>query len=103
MGAMDRHRVFAVALAFASVLSTAFADLASTYPMSELLDWERESQMQMSISGADGDVVPFIYSVVPLTGSDLGLNDTQRDGGVSAHEPTSSLPMERTCLSEAAN
>lgn len=74
-------RALAAALAFANVLSMACADLAQTYPMSEVLDWERASQMQMSVSGADGDVIPFLYAVIPLT-TDLGLNESQTDRGV---------------------
>lgn len=83
MGATRRHRAFAAALALANALSMVCADLAQTYTMSEVLDWERSSEMQMSVSGADGDIIPFLYTVIPLT-TDLGLNESQTDRGVSA-------------------
>lgn len=91
-----RPRGLSAALAFANVLSMACADLAQTYPMSEVLDWERASQMQMSVSGADGDVIPFLYAVIPLT-TDLGLNESQTDRGVGTlaslpNHPAHSLP-----------
>lgn len=92
MGAIRRHRAFAAALAFANALSMVCADLAQTYPMSEVLDWEKNSEMQMSVSGADGDIVPFLYTVIPLT-TDLGLNESQTDRGVSASaRPLAPIP-----------
>ncbi|KAF3765801.1 hypothetical protein M406DRAFT_68207 [Cryphonectria parasitica EP155] len=77
---MGWHRASALALAFASALSMVCADLAQTYPMSTPLDWEVASEMQLSVSAADEDVVPLIYTVIPLT-TDLGLNESQTDRG----------------------
>lgn len=67
-------------LAAANIISVANADLAETYTMTEVLDWQKQSEMQMAISATDGDIVPLIYTVIPLT-SDLGLNESQKDRG----------------------
>lgn len=48
--------------------------------MSEVLDWQIDSQMQLSVT-SDGDLLPILYSVIPLT-ADLGLNETQTNRGV---------------------
>lgn len=77
MARLSRLQAFAVA----SVVSTVSADLAQTYPMSEVLDWEIDSQMQLSVT-SDGDLLPILYAVIPLT-ADLGLNESQTDRGVS--------------------
>lgn len=69
------------AFVMASVVSTVCAGLAETYPMSEVLDWEIDSQMQLSVT-SDGDLLPILYAVIPLT-ADLGLNESQTDRGVS--------------------
>lgn len=69
------------AFVVASVVSTVCAGLAETYPMSEVLDWEIDSQMQLSLT-SDGDLLPILYAVIPLT-ADLGLNESQTNRGVS--------------------
>jgi hypothetical protein len=74
--------VFSLVLLAATWLSMVCADLARTYPMS-VTDWELESQMQLSIT-SEGSVIPIKYTVLPLT-SDLGLNESQADRGVSAN------------------
>lgn len=77
---MARFSTLMVALAAANVVSVAYADLAETYTMTEVLDWQRDSEMQLGISATDGDIVPLTYTVLPLT-SDLGLNESQTDRG----------------------
>lgn len=75
----SRLSTLAAVLAATNVFSVAFAGLAETYTMTELLDWQKQSEMQLTISATDGDV-PLIYTVIPLT-SDLGLNESQTDRG----------------------
>lgn len=77
---MGRLEAFTVASVVATLLPVVCADLAQTYPMSEVLDWEIESQMQLSLT-SDGDIIPILYTVIPLT-ADLGLNESQTDRGV---------------------
>lgn len=84
------------AFAVASVVSTVCADLAQTYPMSEVLDWEIDSQMQLSVT-SDGDLLPILYAVIPLT-ADLGLNESQTDRGVSEMVPFCFRLMDYTIL-----
>lgn len=74
------HRTAALALALANVLSTVCADLAEIFPMTARA-WQVDSEIQMAVSASDGDVVPLLYTVIPLT-TDLGLNQTQADRGV---------------------
>ncbi|KAL1861632.1 hypothetical protein Daus18300_008748 [Diaporthe australafricana] len=50
--------------------------MAGTYTMTEVLDWQRRSEMQMLISASEGDPVPLSYTVIPLT-TNLGLNESQ--------------------------
>lgn len=76
--------VAVLAVSCAILLPVVRADMASTYAMTELLDWETDSQMQMSISASDGDdMLPLsmLFTVIPLT-TDLGLNESQLDRGV---------------------
>lgn len=80
MGNVRQHRAFAAAITFAGAFSTVSADMVATFPMSQVLDWEKESQMQMSI-GADGFMDAYLYTVIPLT-TDLGLNESQTNRGV---------------------
>ncbi|CAN8103801.1 unnamed protein product [Discula destructiva] len=68
----------AATLIGATWLSTVCADVARTYPMS-VLDWEVESQMQLSIT-SEGQTIPMTYAVIPLT-ADLGLNESQTSRG----------------------
>lgn len=68
------------AVTVTAFVSMVCADLAETYPMSEVLDWQVDSQMQLSVT-SDGDLLPILYAVIPLT-ADLGLNETQTDRGV---------------------
>lgn len=77
---MGRFSTLMAALAAANVFLVAYADLAETYTMTEVLDWQRESEMQLAISATDGDIVPLTYTVLPLT-TDLGLNESQTDRG----------------------
>lgn len=77
---MSRLSTLTAVLAAANVCSVAYADLAETYTMTEVLDWQKQSEMQLAISATDGDIVPLIYTVIPLT-SDLGLNESQTDRG----------------------
>lgn len=77
---MARFSTLMVALAALDVVSVALADLAETYTMTEVLDWQRSSEMQLSISATDGDIMPLTYTVLPLT-TDLGLNESQTDRG----------------------
>lgn len=69
------------AVLVASLMSMVCAELAQTYPMSEVVAWEIDSQMQLSVT-SDGDLLPILYAVIPLT-ADLGLNESQTDRGVS--------------------
>lgn len=77
---MGRFSTLMAALAAANVFLVAYADLAETYTMTEVLDWQRQSEMQLAISATDGDIVPLTYTVIPLT-TDLGLNESQTDRG----------------------
>lgn len=77
---MGRFPTLMVAITAANVFSVAYADLAETYTMTEVLDWQRDSEMQLAISATDGDIVPLTYTVIPLT-TDLGLNESQTDRG----------------------
>lgn len=79
-----------VAFVLATLFSMVFAELAETYPMSEVLDWEIDSQMQLSIT-SDGDLVPILFTVIPLT-ADLGLNESQTDRGVNLTPTSSKCP-----------
>ncbi|KAL2290233.1 hypothetical protein FJTKL_00699 [Diaporthe vaccinii] len=72
---MVRHLVFSLSLAVASV-RCAVSEMAGTYTMNEVLDWQRKSEMQMLISASEGDPVPLSYTVIPLT-TNLGLNESQ--------------------------
>ena len=87
-GLMGRHWIFALSLAVASV-RCAIAEMAGTYTMNEVLDWQRKSEMQMLISASEGDPVPLSYTVIPLT-TNLGLNESQLARGVSGITPTCS-------------
>lgn len=78
---MGRHWVFAVLLAVVNV-QCAISDMAGTYTMTEVLDWQRKSEMQLLISASEGDPVPLSYTVIPLT-TNLGLNESQLVRGVS--------------------
>lgn len=78
---MGRFSPLVVALAAAAnIFSVALADLAETYTMTEVLDWQRESEVQLSISATDEDFGALTYTVLPLT-TDLGLNESQTDRG----------------------
>ncbi|KAJ9141845.1 Ring finger domain protein [Pleurostoma richardsiae] len=61
----------------ASAFSMVSADvaMATTYSMAKVLDWQKQSVMQLAITGQDGVSVPLTYSVIPLTAS-LGLNES---------------------------
>lgn len=72
---MGHYSAFTVAFAIANVLSGAFADDADTFSMTNVEVWQRDSEMQLSISANDGDIVPLTYTVIPLT-SDIGLNES---------------------------
>lgn len=93
-GRMGRHWAFALSLAVASV-RCAVSEMAGTYTMTEVLDWQRKSEMQMLISASEGDPVPLSYTVIPLT-TNLGLNESQLARGVSNMIPTHS-PSSPTC------
>lgn len=82
---MGRHWVFALSLAVVSV-RCAVSEMAGTYTMNEVLDWQRKSEMQMLISASEGDPVPLSYTVIPLT-TNLGLNESQLARGVSDFTP----------------
>lgn len=90
-GSMGRHWAFALSLAVASV-RCAVSEMAGTYTMTEVLDWQRKSEMQMLISASEGDPVPLSYTVIPLT-TNLGLNESQLARGVGnttlTHSPSS--------------
>lgn len=70
-------------MALASTLSIVSADLAETYTMTKVLDWQRDSEMQLLISAQDGNIVPLPYTVIPLT-SNLGLNESDVTRGVTS-------------------
>lgn len=64
-------------LVFASVLSMASAQVATVFSMDSLPDWMRESAMTLQITGPSGVIVPFPYTVVPLT-TNVGLNQSEK-------------------------
>lgn len=81
MGKMRRNHAYAVALVLSHVNSVV-CGLAETYTMMEVYSWQKDSEMQLSISESNGVIVPLTYTVIPLT-TNLGLNESQVSRGVS--------------------
>lgn len=79
MGKMRRIHAYALALALSHV-SSVVCGLAETYTMMEVYSWQKDSEMQLSISESNGVIVPLTYTVVPLT-TNLGLNESQVSRG----------------------
>lgn len=72
---MGGHWAVVLSLAVASV-RCAESEMAGTHTMQNVLDWQRNSEMQLLISASDGDPVPLAFTVIPLT-TNLGLNESQ--------------------------
>ncbi|POS69216.1 RING-7 protein [Diaporthe helianthi] len=77
---MGGHWALAVPLAIAGV-RCAESEMAGTHTMQHVLDWQRNSEMQLLISASELDPVPLTYTVIPLT-TNLGLNESQLVRGV---------------------
>lgn len=71
---MGGHWAFVLSLAVACV--RAQSEMAGTHTMPDVLDWQRNSEMQLLIRASDQDPVPLTYTVIPLT-TNLGLNESQ--------------------------
>lgn len=84
LGTMGRRRAQALALIVSNVRSV-MCGLAETYPMVEILNSQKNSEMQLSISASDGSIVPLAYTIIPL------VNGSQAFQGVKQMNPSTSL------------
>ncbi|KUI60672.1 E3 ubiquitin-protein ligase RNF13 [Cytospora mali] len=80
LGRMSLCRAQALALVVAYVVRSVVGDMADTYPVTHVYDWQKDSEMQLAISASDGLTGPETYTVIPLT-TELGLNKSQASRG----------------------
>lgn len=96
LNSLGHRHAQALALIVANAKS-AMCGLAETYAMVSVLDSQRASEMELSISASVPDMMPYTYSIIPLETA-LGLNDSQNTRGVNHMNPSLSLSSSRCLL-----
>lgn len=88
---MARHGAIALTLACASLITLAQADAALIFPTSTVGPEQLKSEMQLSITAADGNAMSMVYIVVPLSVV-LDANQTEAKQQVTDFLHPSLLP-----------